>query len=148
MGLTSVDLKSSTKQQIGLDKFTYDAEQTRATVDLKDIPGGGLKAGQEGVKAWFRFEAELEGSMNGYYKSEGDVDEKTGKKPMWVVYQHLLRCPLTRIQLCADAIRGDRRPKSLPVSHSSLKLTADTELTTYSIDAGTSHWSSRNSPSP
>jgi hypothetical protein len=86
--------------------------------------------------------------MNGYYKSEGDVDEKTGKKPMWVVFQHLLSCPLTRTQLCADAIRGDRRPKSLPVSHSYLLPIADTELTTSSTDAGTSHWSSRNSPSP
>jgi len=49
---------------------------------LKEIGGGGLKEGQKGVKLWFRFEAELEKSMHGYYKSEGDADEKTGKKPV------------------------------------------------------------------
>jgi hypothetical protein len=53
----------------------------RATIDLKQVGGGELREGSKGVKVWFRFEAELEKSMHGYYKSEGDADE-TGKKPV------------------------------------------------------------------
>jgi aminopeptidase 2 len=35
------------------------------------------------AKLWVRFEAELTGSMAGYYKSEGDAGED-GKKPVYV----------------------------------------------------------------
>lgn len=58
-------------------------EEERGLVDLKSLPGGGLKAGTKGVKVWFRFEAELSGNMMGYYKSEGDR-EVEGKKPLYV----------------------------------------------------------------
>lgn len=45
------------------------------------VPGGMLKKDAKDVKLFMRFEGELLGSMMGYYKSEGDLDEKTGKKP-------------------------------------------------------------------
>jgi len=41
-----------------------------------------LRAGAD-AKLWVRFEAELTGSMAGYYKSEGDAGED-GKKPVYV----------------------------------------------------------------
>lgn len=55
-------------------------EQERATIDLAQLPGGGLQAGTQ-AKVWMRFEGELKGNMVGYYKSEGDADD-AGNKPM------------------------------------------------------------------
>ena len=82
IALSSSDLKTTSSQLIPLSAISFDEDSERATLDLKEVGGGGLKEGQKGVKLWFRFEAELEKSMHGYYKSEGDVDEKTGKKPV------------------------------------------------------------------
>ena len=82
IALSSSDLKTTSSQLIPLSAISFDEDSERATLDLKQVGGGGLKEGQKGVKLWFRFEAELEKSMHGYYKSEGDVDEKTGKKPV------------------------------------------------------------------
>ena len=80
MALASADLKSTSAQLIPTSALTFDAKFKRATLDITSLPGGILKAGSKGVKLWFRFESELDQSMNGYYRSEGDVDEKTGKK--------------------------------------------------------------------
>lgn len=84
IAISSSDLKTTSAQLIPLSALSYDAATERAVLDLKDLAGGGLKEGQKGVKVWFRFEAELEKSMHGYYKSEGDLDEKTGEKPVYV----------------------------------------------------------------
>ena len=81
IALSSSDLKTTSSQLIPLSAISFDEDSERATLDLKEVGGGGLKEGQKGVKLWFRFEAELEKSMHGYYKSEGDADE-TGKKPV------------------------------------------------------------------
>lgn len=82
LAISSSDLKTTSSQLVPLSAVSYDEASERVTVDLREIGGGGLKEGQKGVKVWFRFEAELEKSMHGYYKSEGDLDEKTGKKPV------------------------------------------------------------------
>lgn len=84
LAISSSDLKTTTSQIIPLSAVSYDEASERVTVDLKEV-GGGLKDGSKGVKVWFRFESELEKSMAGYYKSEGDLDEKTGKKPVYVL---------------------------------------------------------------
>lgn len=82
IAISSSDLKTTSAQLIPLSALAFDSTSERATLDLSEIAGGGLKQGQKGVRLWFRFEAELEKSMHGYYKSEGDLDEKTGKKPV------------------------------------------------------------------
>lgn len=84
--MTSTDLKITSSHSISLDKLSTDAKQEKGIVDLGGIPGGGLKAGDNGVKVWFRFESILRGSMQGYYLSEGVKDEKTGKKPLCVIH--------------------------------------------------------------
>lgn len=86
LSVSSADLKSSSAVQVPVDALKHDKEQERCVVDLSSLPGGALRSGSKGVKLWTRFEAELGGSMAGYYKSEGDLDEETGKKPMCVAY--------------------------------------------------------------
>ncbi len=81
MGITSSDLKTTSSSILPLSALKVNDDQERGVVDVSSLPRGGLKAGSKGVKAWFRFEAELGGSMMGYYKSEGDADEN-GKKPL------------------------------------------------------------------
>ena len=80
LAISSSDLKTTSAQMIPLSALSFDEASERVTVDLKDV-GGELREGSKGVKIWFRFEAELEKSMHGYYKSEGDADED-GKKPV------------------------------------------------------------------
>jgi aminopeptidase 2 len=82
LAISSSDLKTTSSLVLPLTALSIDKDQERGAVDLSSLPGGGLKAGMKGVKLWTRFEAELGGSMVGYYKSEGDLDESTGKKPM------------------------------------------------------------------
>lgn len=82
LAISSSDLKSSSAVQIPVDTLTHDKDQERCIVDLSNLPNGSLRSGSKGVKLWTRFEAELGGSMAGYYKSEGDLSEETGKKPM------------------------------------------------------------------
>lgn len=84
LALKSSDLKSTSSIVLPLEKLSVDEAQQRGSVSLDHVPGGILKKGTEGVKLFFRFEGELSGDMIGYYKSEGDLDEKTGKKPMYV----------------------------------------------------------------
>lgn len=60
-----------------LSAMSIDEEWEVATVDLSNI--GGVKGGS--AKLFVRWEGELSGNMNGYYKSEGTVDE-SGKRPM------------------------------------------------------------------
>lgn len=81
LAISSSDLKTTSTQLVPLSALSYDEVSERATIDLKQVGGGELREGSKGVKVWFRFEAELEKSMHGYYKSEGDADE-TGKKPV------------------------------------------------------------------
>lgn len=85
LSVSTSDLKSSSAVQVPVDALKHDKEQERCIVDLSSLPGGALRSGGKGVKLWTRFEAELGGSMAGYYKSEGDLDEETGKKPMCVL---------------------------------------------------------------
>jgi len=73
-GLTNFDVAA----------ITVDEEWQTATVDLAPI--GGIKAGE--AKLFVRWEAELGGNMNGYYKSIGTADEN-GHRPMLVYYRSL-----------------------------------------------------------
>jgi aminopeptidase 2 len=82
LAISSSDLKTMSSLVLPLSQLSVDEKQERATVDLSSLPGGGLRAGGKGVKLFVRFEAELGVSMAGYYKSEGDPDETTGKKPV------------------------------------------------------------------
>ena len=87
IALSTSDLKTTSAQLIPLSALSYHEKSEVATLDVSSIAGGQLKAGSKGVKLWFRFEAELEKSMHGYYKSEGDADPKTGKKPVYALTQ-------------------------------------------------------------
>jgi aminopeptidase 2 len=78
LAISSAELKSTSSLALPLSDLSVDDEQERGTIKLDKVPGGGLKAGGE-AKVWMRFEAELGGSMAGYYKSEGDLDAQ-GKK--------------------------------------------------------------------
>jgi aminopeptidase 2 len=82
IAISSSDLKTSSTHVLDISKLSIQEGKERGVVDLTDLPGGGLKAGSKGVKVWFRFESELTGSMMGYYKSVGDEDAETGKKPV------------------------------------------------------------------
>lgn len=82
IAIATNDIKTSSTLVIPLDQLSYDEEQERGKLDLSKLPGGGLKAGSKGVKVWMKFDAELQGNMVGYYKSEGSTDEETGKKQM------------------------------------------------------------------
>lgn len=82
IAITSSDLKTKSAVVLDASTLSRDKDQERGKLNLSTLPGGGLKAGSNGVKVFFRFEAELKGNMFGYYKSEGDLDEETGKKPM------------------------------------------------------------------
>ena len=82
MAITTSDLKSTSSLVLPSSALTVDEEKDRGIIDLKSLPGGGLKAGQKDAKVWFRFESELAGNMVGYYLSEGDEDEATKKKPV------------------------------------------------------------------
>ena len=66
---------------MSLSALSADESQERGTLDLTSLPAGGLKAGSKGVRFWMSFEAELGGTMGGYYKSEGDPNED-GTKTM------------------------------------------------------------------
>jgi aminopeptidase 2 len=85
IALQTAELKSTTSQSLPLDSLTFDEDKERVTVDLKQIPGEGLKAGSE-AKLWVRFESELTGSMAGYYRSEGETGDD-GKKPVYALTQ-------------------------------------------------------------
>jgi aminopeptidase 2 len=82
LALHTSELKSTSSSELSLDSLSFDEERERATIDLKKAGGQGLRAGAD-AKLWVRFEAELTGSMAGYYKSEGDAGED-GKKPVYV----------------------------------------------------------------
>jgi len=81
IAITSNDIKTSSSQTLDVSALSVDKELERATLDLSGVPGGVLKQAAKGAKVWMRFEAELGRSMVGYYESEGDLDEQTGKKP-------------------------------------------------------------------
>ena len=85
IALQTAELKSTSTQSLPLDSLSFDEDKERITVDLKQIPGEGLKAGSE-AKLWVRFESELTGSMAGYYRSEGETGED-GKKPVYALTQ-------------------------------------------------------------
>lgn len=85
IALHTAELKSTSSLSLPLDSLSFDEDKERVTVDLKQVPGEGLKAGSE-VKLWVRFESELTGSMLGYYRSEGDADDN-GKKPVYALTQ-------------------------------------------------------------
>lgn len=85
IALHTAELKSTSSLALPLDALSFDADKERVTVDLKQAPGEGLKAGSE-AKLWVRFESELTGSMAGYYRSEGDADDN-GKKPVYALTQ-------------------------------------------------------------
>ena len=78
--IASSELKSTSSIVVPSSAIKVNEEQERATIDLAQLPGGGLQAGSQ-AKVWMRFEGELKGNMVGYYKSEGDADD-AGKKPM------------------------------------------------------------------
>jgi aminopeptidase 2 len=80
LALHTSELKSTSSTALPLESLSFDHEKERATIDLKQAPGEGLRAGSE-AKLWVRFEAELTGSMAGYYKSEGEAGDN-GKKPV------------------------------------------------------------------
>ena len=82
LAITTSDLKSTSSVTLSESDLSLDEEKDRGTINLKSLPGGGLKAGQKDVKIWFRFDSILAGNMVGYYLSEGDKDEKTGEKPV------------------------------------------------------------------
>lgn len=82
ISIAANDLKTTSTLSIPVDQLVYDKDQERGKINLDKLPGGGLKAGNKGVKVWMRFEGELQGNMVGYYKSEGSTDEETGKKQM------------------------------------------------------------------
>jgi aminopeptidase 2 len=82
LALHTSELKSTSSSALPLESLTFDEDRERATIDLKQAGGQGLRAGAD-AKLWVRFEAELTGSMAGYYKSEGDAGED-GKKPVYV----------------------------------------------------------------
>ena len=82
LAITTSDLKSTSSVTLSESDLSLDDEKDRGTINLKSLPGGGLKAGQKDVKIWFRFDSILAGNMVGYYLSEGDKDEKTGEKPV------------------------------------------------------------------
>ena len=83
LALHTSELKSTSSSALPLESLSFDEERERATIDLKQTGGEGLRAGAE-AKLWVRFEAELTGSMAGYYKSEGEAGED-GKKPVYVL---------------------------------------------------------------
>jgi len=87
LAISSSNLKTTSSLALSLTSLSINKDLERGVIDLASLPGGGLKSGSKGAKVWFRFESELGGSMMGYYKSEGDLDEQ-GKKP---VYVNLLR---------------------------------------------------------
>jgi aminopeptidase 2 len=80
LALHTSELKSTSSIALPLESLSFDHDQERATIDLKQGSGQGLVAGAD-AKLWVRFESELTGSMAGYYKSEGDAGED-GKKPV------------------------------------------------------------------
>jgi aminopeptidase 2 len=80
LALHTSELKSTSSIALPLESLTLDEDQERATIDLKQGGGQGLTAGAH-AKLWVRFEADLTGSMAGYYKSEGEAGED-GKKPV------------------------------------------------------------------
>jgi aminopeptidase 2 len=82
LALQTSELKSTSSSALPLESLTFDEDRERATIDLKQAGGQGLREGAD-AKLWVRFEAELTGSMAGYYKSEGDAGED-GKKPVYV----------------------------------------------------------------
>jgi len=82
LALQTSELKSTSSSALPLESLTFDEDRERATIDLKQAGGQGLREGAD-AKLWVRFEAELTGSMAGYYKSEGDAGED-GKKPVCV----------------------------------------------------------------
>ena len=85
IALHTTELKSTSSLALSLDSLSFDEDKERITVDLAKAPGQGLTAGTE-AKLWVRFEAELTGSMAGYYRSEGDAGDD-GKKPVYALTQ-------------------------------------------------------------
>lgn len=79
---SSSDLKTSSAVVLPLEALEKQPKTARGVLDLKSLPGGGFKAGTKGAQVWFRFESPLARDMMGYYLSEADVDEETGKKPV------------------------------------------------------------------
>ncbi|CAD6573132.1 MAG: Aminopeptidase 2 mitochondrial, partial [Tremellales sp. Tagirdzhanova-0007] len=86
IAIASSDLKTESSMVLSLSALSIDESQERGTLDLTSLPSGGLKAGSKGVKVWMAFEAELAGTMTGYYKSEGDPDD-SGMKPVYALTQ-------------------------------------------------------------
>jgi len=86
IAVSTSELKSTSNHVLDLAKLKIDKEKERGTIDLGELPGGGLKADSK-AKIWFRFESELGGSMMGYYKSIGDPDSETGVKPVYALTQ-------------------------------------------------------------
>ena len=82
MAITTNDLKSQSALSIPTSSMKVDEEEEVGVIDLSSLPGGGLKAGTKDAKIWMRFDSELLPNMIGYYRSDGDLDETTGKKPM------------------------------------------------------------------
>lgn len=83
--ISSSELKSTNSVVLPSSAITANEEQERASIDLGQLPGGGLQEGTK-AKVWMRFEGELKGNMVGYYKSEGDADDQ-GKKPIYALTQ-------------------------------------------------------------
>lgn len=81
VALTSTELKTTAAVHIPKSAVSHDTKQERTKIDLQSLPGGGLKQGSK-VKLFVRWESPLGDNMVGYYKSDGDLDEATGKKPM------------------------------------------------------------------
>lgn len=62
--------------ELALSSLSSDEEKERVSVDVASA--GGLKAGDK-KKLFIRYEAELNGNMMGYYRSNSDPDE-SGKR--------------------------------------------------------------------
>lgn len=78
--LTDIRLKTdsgATSTQVPTSALSVDEEVQRGHLDLTNSP---LKAGTD-AKLFLRWEAPIGTNMSGYYISEGDADEKTGKRP-------------------------------------------------------------------
>ncbi len=74
----STEAKASAAVNIATSNLSIDKDQERGTLSLKDLPGGGVKAGTK-ARLFVRWEAELGDNMVGYYRSEAEADEN-GKK--------------------------------------------------------------------
>jgi aminopeptidase 2 len=68
---------SAAVTQLDIATISFDEEWEVATVDLMSV--GGIKTGE--AKLFVRWEGELSGNMNGYYKSVGTPDEN-GNRPV------------------------------------------------------------------